>query len=62
MARDEAMLVSQATELGYEDFARALSYWKQLADPDGADAGDEERKSRATSSWRPASRACGSAR
>ena len=44
MARDEAMLVAQATELGYEDFSRALSYWKQLADPDGADAGDEERK------------------
>ncbi len=44
MARDEAMLVSQAAELGFEDFYRALSYWKQLADPDGADACDEERK------------------
>ena len=44
MARDEAMLVAQAAEMGFEDFYRALSYWKQLADPDGADAADEERK------------------
>ena len=44
MARDEAMLVSQASELGFEDFSRALAYWKQLADPDGAEASDEERK------------------
>jgi hypothetical protein len=44
MARDEAMLVAQATELGFEDFNRALGYWKQLADPDGADASEEERK------------------
>ncbi len=44
MARDEAMLVSQAAEMGFEDFYRALSYWKQLADPDGADAAEEDRK------------------
>ena len=44
MARDEAMLVAQAAQMGFEDFYRALSYWKQLADPDGADADDEERK------------------
>ena len=44
MARDEEMLVAQATQMGFEDFYRALSYWKQLADPDGADASDEERK------------------
>ena len=44
MARDESMLVAQAAELGFEDFYRALSYWKQLADPDGAEASDEERK------------------
>jgi hypothetical protein len=44
MARDEAMLVAQATEMGFEDFYRALSYWKQLADPDGADASEEDRK------------------
>ena len=44
MARDEAMLVAQAAQMGFEDFYRALSYWKQLADPDGADAADEDRK------------------
>jgi hypothetical protein len=44
MARDEEMLVAQATELGFEDFYRALSYWKQLADPEGAEASEEERK------------------
>ena len=44
MARDEAMLVRQAAEMGFDDFYRALSYWKQLADPEGADAADEERK------------------
>jgi hypothetical protein len=44
MARDEAMLVAQACDMGCEDFLRALAYWKQLADPDGAEASDEERK------------------
>ena len=44
MARDEAMLVAQAAELGFEDFYRVLDYWKQMADPDGADASEEERK------------------
>src|ERR1700734_3933501 len=44
MARDEAMLVAQAKEMGFEDFTRVLEYWKQLADPDGAEASDEERK------------------
>jgi hypothetical protein len=44
MARDEEMLVSQAKELGFEDFDRVLAYWMQLADPDGAEASDMERK------------------
>jgi hypothetical protein len=44
MARDEAMLVAQAKAMGFEDFHRVLEYWKQLADPDGAEASDEERK------------------
>ena len=44
MARDEDMLVSQAKELGFEDFSRVLAYWKQLADPDGAEASEEEKK------------------
>jgi hypothetical protein len=38
LERDESMLVRQAKRLGYEDFYRALNYWKQLADPEGADA------------------------
>ncbi len=44
MARDEEMLVSQAATMGFEDFQRALDYWKQLADPEGADAADEEKR------------------
>ena len=44
MARDEEMLVSQAAAMGFEDFFRALGYWKQLADPEGADAADEDRR------------------
>jgi len=44
LARDEKMLVSQASSMGFEDFYRALSYWKQLADPEGADAIDEARR------------------
>jgi hypothetical protein len=44
MARDEGMLVAQASDMGFEDFYRALTYWKQLADPEGADAADEDRK------------------
>src|ERR1700722_3124890 len=44
MARDEEMLVAQATDLGFEDFVRALAYWKQLADPEGAEACEEERR------------------
>ena len=35
--RDEAMLVKQACGLRYHHFARALAYWRQMADPDGAD-------------------------
>jgi Domain of unknown function (DUF222) len=44
MARDEEMLVAQAKELGFEDFSRVLAYWKQLADPDGAETSEEEKK------------------
>jgi hypothetical protein len=44
MARDEALLVAQAHKLGFEDFVRVLEYWKQMADPDGADASEEEKK------------------
>jgi Domain of unknown function (DUF222)/HNH endonuclease len=46
MQRDEEMLVSYAVGMGFEDFARALAYWKQLADPEGADEAEEARKAR----------------
>ncbi len=36
-ARDEEMLVSQAKELSHRHFSRALAYWAQHADPDGAE-------------------------
>jgi hypothetical protein len=48
MARDEVMLVTQAKELGLEDFSRVLAYWKQMADPDGAEASDLERQAART--------------
>ena len=63
MARDEEMLVAQATEMGFDDFSRVLDYWKQLADPDGAEASDEERKaSRDVFLEIESRRACGWAR
>jgi hypothetical protein len=43
MVRDEHMLVEQAAQMGFEDFYRALSYWKQLADPEGAEDADMAR-------------------
>ncbi len=36
-ARDEEMLVGQARDLPYRHFSRALAYWSQHADPDGAE-------------------------
>ncbi len=44
MERDEEMLVTQAAQMGFEDFFRALSYWKQLADPEGADDDEMARR------------------
>ena len=35
--RDEATLVDQARCLRHRQFVRALAYWSQLADPDGAE-------------------------
>lgn len=37
-ARDESMLVDHARSMRYSHFARAVDYWKRLADPDGAEA------------------------
>jgi hypothetical protein len=39
-------LVGQATRLRFDHFTRALGYWDQLADPDGTEASDEERRNR----------------
>jgi hypothetical protein len=44
MAGDEEMLVAQATELRYGDFEKVVQYWKHRADPNGAEASDEDRR------------------
>jgi hypothetical protein len=44
LARDEEMLVAQAGTLRYDRFVRAAAYWKQHADPDGAEADDKRRR------------------
>jgi hypothetical protein len=36
-ARDEELLVGHAKEMCWADFNRAVSYWEQLADPDGVE-------------------------
>lgn len=36
-ARDEAVLVEQATSLRFRHFQRIVAYWRQLADPDGVE-------------------------
>src|SRR4051794_41062843 len=35
LARDEAMLVQQASKLSFSSFAKVMAYWSQHADPDG---------------------------
>ncbi len=55
LARDEAMLVGQAKELQHRHFAKAMAYWAQLADPDGAEGqaklNHERRKLHLSQSW-----------
>jgi hypothetical protein len=46
LERDEQMLVTQAALLPFQSFERAVDYWKQLADPDGAEVDDEKRRGR----------------
>jgi len=46
LARDEEMLVGQAKKLSFSDFAAALAYWEQCADPEGAEESDLERRAR----------------
>lgn len=46
-ARDEAMLAEHARSLPFAEFRRSLDYWRQLAEPDGAeDAADGLRRRR----------------
>ncbi|HVA02482.1 MAG TPA: DUF222 domain-containing protein [Acidimicrobiales bacterium] len=44
LARDEEMLVGQASTLRYDLFVRAAHYWKHLADPDGVEDDDQRRR------------------
>ena len=41
---DEAELVGFARDLGYRGFRRALAYWSQAADPDGAERRESEQR------------------
>jgi hypothetical protein len=44
LASDEATLVDQAAEMGFEAFRRSLSYWRHAVNPAGAEAEDEARQ------------------
>jgi Domain of unknown function (DUF222)/HNH endonuclease len=44
--RDEALLVEQAKALTASQFDRAVEYWKQFADPDGAEEAEFARAER----------------
>jgi len=46
MQRDEALLVEQAKRMKFEAFCGAVAYWAQLADPNGAEESDMERRAR----------------
>jgi hypothetical protein len=46
LIRDETLLVDQARKLTYAQFTRVAAYWKQLADPDGADEDAEKHQDR----------------
>jgi len=52
-ARVEERLVDEARTLKFSHFQRALDYWFQLADPDGADEADEKRHARRNVSLTP---------
>src|ERR1700722_7136452 len=44
--RDEELLTEQATRLTQKDFTSVAAYWKQRADPDGAEDDEEARRAR----------------
>ena len=43
LARDEQVLCEQATTLSFDQYAKAVSYWHQFADPDGVETSHEKR-------------------
>jgi hypothetical protein len=45
-ARDEAVLVGAAKELKFGPFSAVVAYWSQMADPDGAEASEMEKRAR----------------
>jgi len=46
LARDEGLLVGEASRLRFDQFLAVVAYWRQRADPDGAEAGSERRRAR----------------
>jgi Domain of unknown function (DUF222) len=46
LARDEALLVTQATTMPFEPFCAVVAYWEQMADPDGAEEDDMAKRAR----------------
>lgn len=46
LERDADVLVDTARSLSFAEFSQAVSYWEQLADPDGCDEAEEHRRSR----------------
>jgi len=45
-SRDEAVLVQAAKELKFGPFSAVVAYWSQLADPDGAEESEMEKRAR----------------
>ncbi len=43
LARDEQVLCDQAASLSFDHYVRAVSYWHQLADPDGTETSHDKR-------------------
>jgi Domain of unknown function (DUF222)/HNH endonuclease len=44
--RDEELLIRHARDLRFDQFCRALSYWRSLADPDGTEEDHAARRAR----------------
>jgi len=59
LERDEALIVGHARSLRFDQFRRALAYWESLA-PTAPSRATRPSGPGVTSTWRPASRACGS--